>query len=252
MLATQSFGMRSELPNLVIAHGLFGSARNWRAIAKRLSRDRQVLTVDMRNHGDSFRAETQSYDDMANDLALVVSQMTGPVDLMGHSMGGKSAMMLACKELATINRLIVVDIAPVAYTHSQADNIHAMMQLPLGDISSRGDADELLATSVSDPTVRAFLLQSLNLSPGGHNWKLNLPVLKKFEPQIVGFPNELHPYLGECLFVRGGSSEYVAGAHWNAAKELFPNAELITVEAAGHWVHAEATRAFLNALEAYL
>ena len=131
MLNTVVTGTPSARPPLLIAHGLFGSARNWGVIARRLSEDRQVLTVDMRNHGTSPWTETHSYGDLAEDLAGVIAAHGGQADVLGHSMGGKAAMRLALDHGAMVCRLVVADIAPVAYGHSQAHLIHAMRGLDL-------------------------------------------------------------------------------------------------------------------------
>ena len=134
MLNTLTHGTPTARPPLLIAHGLFGSARNWGAIAKRLAEARQVVAVDMRNHGTSDWFETQTYPEMAADLAAVLD---GPSDILGHSMGGKAAMVLALGRPDLVRRLIVADIAPVAYAHSQLDKIAAMRRVDLARVRSR-------------------------------------------------------------------------------------------------------------------
>jgi esterase len=160
MLALQDFGDGAG-PPLVIAHGLFGSGRNWGVIAKRLSQGRRVITVDMRNHGASPWTATHSYPELAADLAGVVP---GPMDLLGHSMGGKAAMQLALQAPERVRRLIVADIEPVAYSHTQQGMIDAMRTVDLSVLTKRSDADAQLAAQVDDPGVRAFLLQSLDVA----------------------------------------------------------------------------------------
>ena len=164
---------RVDQPVLVIAHGLFGSGRNWGAVARRLADRRCVVTLDMRNHGLSPRADSQSYADMAGDLAEVIAALGGPVDVLGHSMGGKAAMQLALTKGALVRRLVVADIAPVAYDHDQSQNIHAMRSLDLADLRTRGEADRRLAALILDPGLRAFLLQSLDLKAHPPRWRLN-------------------------------------------------------------------------------
>jgi pimeloyl-ACP methyl ester carboxylesterase len=137
MLNTIIHGEKTDKPTLLIAHGLFGSARNWGVIAKRLSADRQVIAVDMRNHGSSPWFQTHSYADLADDLAAMID---GPVDLLGHSMGGKAAMVTALQNPHKINKLIVADIAPVAYQHSQMGPLAAMRGVDLDVVDSRADA----------------------------------------------------------------------------------------------------------------
>ncbi|MGB0798588.1 MAG: alpha/beta fold hydrolase, partial [Planktomarina sp.] len=160
-------------PPLIIAHGLFGSARNWGVIAKRLSDTRRVIAVDMRNHAGSFWDDDHSYAALGADLREVITHIGGPVDLLGHSMGGKAAMMAAVSG-ADIRRLIVADIAPVAYAHTQQHLIDAMRGLDLENINTRADATAQLSQVVDHPMVVSFLLQSLNMT--NKTWRLNLDV----------------------------------------------------------------------------
>ena len=172
MLTSVTHGEATERPPVLIAHGLYGSARNWGAIAKRLSDRRLVTAVDMRNHGESPWFEAHGYPEMAADLAEVSS---GPDDVIGHSMGGKAAMMLALSHPEKVRRLVVADIAPVAYGHSQLTMIEAMRKVDLSRVETRRDADEQLATHVTEASVRAFLLQSLDVK--ARKWRLNLDAL---------------------------------------------------------------------------
>lgn len=251
-LEQQVFGDVSDQPTLLIVHGLFGSGRNWRAIARHFSRDRRVVTVDMRNHGNSFHSDANSYGDMADDLARVIDALGAPVDVLGHSMGGKAAMVLALGNGALVNRLIVADIAPVAYSHSQVSNVDAMRAVPLDKISRRSDVDGFLARFISEPGVRAFLAQSLILAPEGNRWMLNLDALAENMDQIVGFPDVGGDYSGPTLFLRGGLSDYVQPSNHARISELFPKARIETVPDVGHWLHAEAPRRFMSAVEGFL
>lgn len=246
-LATQEYGEGGDRPPLLIAHGLFGSARNWGVIAKRLSGDRRVLAVDMRNHGDSPWAESHGYGDLASDLA---DTLGGACDLLGHSMGGKAAMMLALTRPDLVNRLIVADIAPVTYSHTQSHLIDAMNGLDLSQVGLRSDADRLLAESIEDRGVRAFLLQSLDVRE--KQWRFNLPVLKSQMDQIIGFPDIGGSYDGPVLFLSGAESDYVQKGHRDRIKALFPNARFAKIPGAGHWLHAEKPREFEAAVAAFL
>lgn len=244
MLNTLIHGQATSNPPLVIAHGLYGSARNWGVIAKRLSDSRQIIAVDMRNHGDSPHHDTQSYEAMAADLAEVIANTGGSADLLGHSMGGKAAMVLALTEPAKVGRLIVADIAPTAYKHSQIAYIKAMRSIDLGTITRRSEADEPLAQHVKDPALRAFLLQSLATEPGGARWKLNLDTLAKDMPGIIGFPEISGSFSGPTTFISGGNSDYVTPHHHAKIQSLFPNAAFDIIPEAGHWLHAEKPREF--------
>jgi len=240
-------GVQTDLPDLLIAHGLFGSARNWGVLAKRLSDTRRVVTVDMRNHGASPQVDTQSYFDMANDLAEV---MQSPMDVLGHSMGGKAAMVLALTQPERVNRLVVADIAPVSYTHTQTPLIDAMQAIDLAQISRRSDADTRLQTRIEDPTVRAFLLQSLDVK--AQEWRLNLDVLRTEMPKIIGFPDVSGQFEGLTVFLSGAASDYVQRDHREIIKPLFPNAKFAKIPNAGHWLHAEKPREFEAAIRAIL
>lgn len=237
---------------LVIAHGLFGSARNWNAIAKRLSDDRPVLAVDMRNHGNSPWEDSQTYADMAADLAKVIATNGGNADVLGHSMGGKAAMILALQYPDLVDHLIVADIAPVAYQHTQLPLIDAMRSVDLSIVSSRRDADAQLAARVSEDPVRAFLLQSLDLTGEAPRWRLNLDVLERDMGQIIGFPATSGQFTGPALFLRGGASHYVRDQDKPLIFISFPNARIETIDGAGHWLHAEAPRPFEAAVRSFL
>ena len=242
----------TSAPPLLIAHGLFGSARNWGVIARRLSDRREVLAVDMRNHGDSPRFPTQSYADMAADLAGVIAAHGGRADVLGHSMGGKAAMMLALTEGAMVNRLVVADIAPVAYSHDQTRHITALRALDLSGLTSRAEADARLAAAVTDPALRAFFLQSLDLRATPPGWRINLDVLEAEMPKIIGWPQVAGRFDGPTLFLSGALSHYVLPDYREAIRTLFPGARFAKLPGAGHWLHAEKPRAFEETVRVFL
>lgn len=251
MLTTYRHGPDEGLP-LLIVHGLFGSARNWGVVAKRLSVDRPVLTVDMRNHGDSFRAEAHGYEDMASDLAQVIEDNGGIVDALGHSMGGKSVMMLALTRPELLRRMVVADIAPVAYSHTQLHLVEAMQELDIAGLTKRSDADRHLQDIVPDSQTRAFLLQSLDLKANPPRWKLNLDVLAEEMDKILGWPAPQGRFDGATLFLSGGGSDYVLPEYRSEIKRLFPEARFAKIPGAGHWLHAEKPREFEATVAAFL
>ena len=242
----------TSAPPLLIAHGLFGSARNWGVIARRLSDRREVLAVDMRNHGDSPRFPTQSYADMAADLAGVIAAHGGRADVLGHSMGGKAAMMLALTEGAMVNRLVVADIAPIAYSHDQTRHVTAMRALDLSGLTSRAEADARLAAAVTDPALRAFFLQSLDLRATPPGWRINLDVLEAEMPKIIGWPQVAGHFDGPTLFLSGALSHYVLPDYREAIRTLFPGARFAKLPGAGHWLHAEKPREFEETVRVFL
>lgn len=250
MLNTLRTGSANGRPPLLIVHGLYGSARNWGVIAKRLSDEREVLTVDMRNHGESAHFPTHSYADLAADLAEVIAAHGGQADVVGHSMGGKASMVLALDHPEMVNRLVVADIAPVAYSHTQVHYIHAMRGLDLSAIATRGDADRALKESVPEDGIRAFLLQSLDVK--GKRWRLNLDTLETEMSKIVGFPEVTGAFTGPTLFLSGAESDYVLPAHREKIKAHFPKARFSRIPGAGHWLHAEKPREFEATLRVFL
>ncbi|NOX41122.1 MAG: alpha/beta fold hydrolase [Alphaproteobacteria bacterium] len=243
---------KAGAPPLLIAHGLFGSARNWGVLSKRLSIDRHIIAVDMRNHASSPWFSSNSYHDMATDLAEIIEAQPMPADIIGHSMGGKAAMSLALTRPDLVRHLVIADIAPVRYDHTQLPLIAAMLSLELSTISSRRDADEQLRESVPDPGVRAFLLQSLNLKTQPPSWRFNLEVLAAEMDKIIGFPQFSTHFDGPTLFLSGANSDYVAPAHHAKILTLFPNAQFRQIADAQHWLHAEKPREFEAEIRALL
>jgi esterase len=242
----------SDAPPLVIAHGLYGSGRNWGVIARRLADRRSVLAVDMRNHGDSPRHVTQSYPEMAADLAEVIESLGQPADVLGHSMGGKTSMMLALTRPDLLRRLIIADIAPVAYSHDQTRHVHAMRAVDLASVTTRAEADSALAHSVEDPALRAFFLQSLDFRTRPPVWRLNLDVLEVEMPNITGWPEVTGHFDGPTLFLTGANSSYVLPEHRDTIRALFPKARFAKIPGAGHWLHAEKPREFEETVRVFL
>jgi len=250
MLHTVISGEPTDQPALLIAHGLYGSARNWGVIAKRLSESRQVVSVDMRNHGTSPRSHHNSYFDMADDLAEVITDLGDQMDVLGHSMGGKAAMVLALQHPDLVRRLVVADIAPVAYGHTQIHLIDAMKHIDLAKVQSRSDADKQLAEQVDTASVRAFLLQSLDVKE--RVWRLNLDALAANMHLITGFPDISGEFAHPTFFLSGKESDYVQADHRPLIRSLFPAAHFAKIPGAGHWLHAEKPREFELAVDAFL
>lgn len=242
-------------PPLLILHGLFGSAGNWSSIARRLAADHRVLAVDLRNHGASPWAETMTYDAMAEDvLALMARQGLGPTVVLGHSMGGKVAMVMAFQAAERIERLIAVDVAPVAYPPVLRSLAEAMRAVDLRGVTRRSEVDALLRPAVPDDATRMFLLQNLVSAPDGLRWRLNLDAIIAGMDDISGFP-ALRPdqvYGGPTLFLRGERSGYIEDRHKAVILRHFPRTRIETIPGAGHWVHAEQPEAFLRAVTAFL
>lgn len=242
----------TDAPPLLIAHGLFGSGRNWGVIARRLADRREVVAVDMRNHGDSPRSAVQGYPEMAADLAEVIAHLGGRADVLGHSMGGKAAMMLALTWGDLVRKLVVADIAPFAYSHEQVQNVEAMRAMPLDRVRTRAEADAALAERIDDPALRAFFLQSLDLRSAPPRWRLNLDVLEAEMPKIIGWPDPPGRFDGPVLFLSGAESRYVRPENRETIKRLFPAARFAKIPGAGHWLHAEKPREFEETVRVFL
>lgn len=229
-------------PPLIILHGLFGSSRNWHSFAQKLGERFRVFCLDLRNHGESPWSDSVRYEDLAADVeAFIQSQsLVAPV-VLGHSMGGKTAMVLSLSRSELVGRLVVLDIAPVPYDHSHDEYISAMRGLDLAGLRSRKDADAALKPTVPELGVRQFLLHNLVSGEGGYRWRVNLAALADGMEWIMGFPesSSASTYTGEVLFIYGGGSDYVRSAYEPAIRRLFPNTRLEEIPGAGHWLHAE-------------
>ncbi len=251
-LAHQSYG---DGPPLILLHGLFGSGRNWTSIAKRLGEAWHVHALDLRNHGDSPWDDDVAYIAMAKDVrAFLDRQQIDRAVVVGHSIGGKTAMALALAHPERVAALVVVDIAPTAYAPKLQAYTRAMLGIDLSGVTRRSEADAELSAAIPEPAIRAFLLQNLVFNDGNTAWRINLAALDAGLPTLSGFPEHLLDltYDGPTLFLGGGQSDYIRPRHRPTIDRLFPHATLETVDGAGHWVHAEKPREFLAKLEAFL
>lgn len=240
---------------LLIAHGLFGSARNFNTLGRRLAAGRRVILVDMRNHGASPWDEAMDYPAMAGDLGDAIERLAGGrAAVLGHSMGGKAAMALALTRPELVEALAVADIAPLGYAHTHLPYVQAMRGMDLSQVTRRAQADPALAGAVPDPMLRSFLLQNLLIEDGRARWRFNLEAMEREMPRLTGWPGRWPRarFDGPVLFLRGARSDYVPPAARPVIEALFPRAEIRTVEDAGHWLHAEQPEAFATAIENWL
>jgi esterase len=239
---------------LVILHGLYGNQANWATHARHLAQHYAVVALDARNHGQSPHADTMSLDAMANDVADTLDALgLDDAHLLGHSMGGKTAMLLALRKPERVRSLVVVDIAPVAYERGLDPVLNALCSVDLAQVKSRGDADAQLAERITSKPVRDFLLTNLQRSAdGSFEWRINLPVIRRCFEEITGWPVENLSYAGPTLFIRGEESSYVLPEYHATMREQFPNGTLKSLAGAGHWVHSEKPEAVQRLVENFL
>lgn len=240
-------------PPVVILHGLFGSADGWHPVARALGERFAVHAIDQRNHGKSVYSAQMDYETMAEDTRDFMARMgIGRAALIGHSMGGKTAMRVASRFPEMVATLVVVDIAPRSYPPIHADAIEALARLDLARIAALREADAALATDIPDPVLRRFLLKSLDrTSEGAFHWRVNLAAIRRAYPCLCA-PLTLTPWPGPCLFVRGAASDYIADRDWAAIRSIFPHARLATIAGAGHWAHADDPAGFIRTVSGFL
>ena len=239
-------------PPLILLHGMLGSSRNWQTAGTDLAEHFHVFALDLRNHGKSPHADSMSYVDMLEDvLAWMDVQRLSAATLAGHSMGGKVAMLLACRYPVRVERLIVVDIAPKDYFWPEhRERFAAMNELNLGDLRSRAEAEARFEARVPSWPMRKFLTTNLErTAEGGWTWQINLPVLTAAVPQLE--KNPLQPddrYVGATRFIAGEKSSYIEAEDHGIIRAHFPLAEIRILPNCGHNPHMEAREAFVTAM----
>lgn len=239
---------------IVLIHGLFGSLENLGMVARGLSHQYEVHSLDVRNHGRSPHSDIHTYEAITEDIIGYLDQCgISRCHFLGHSMGGKAVMHLALNAPERVNKLIVADIAPVQYEPHHNDIFEGLLSLPLTEIQSRSEADLLLAKTIKEATVRQFLLK--NLVKNGHSgfsWKMNLSSLCKNYHHIMAGQTSNTPFEGEVLLIAGGESNYVQNKHRAHVLSLFPNIAMKIIPDTGHWLHAEKTELFVKLCERFL
>jgi esterase len=239
-------------PPVVLLHGLFGSARNLGTVQRALTPLFRVIAMDARNHGASPHAAGMHYATLAADvLETLDAAGIERAAVIGHSMGGKTAMTLALLEPERVGRLMVADIAPVPYRHENETVAAAMRAIPLSPGLTRAKAEAALADAVPVAALRTFLIQNLQFGPQSQ-WRIGLDEIAAAIPDLEGWETAGGSYSGATLFVSGAESDYVQPEHRPIIRALFPAARFVSVKHAGHWLHADNPAGFLSVVEAFL
>jgi pimeloyl-ACP methyl ester carboxylesterase len=233
---------------VILLHGLFGSADNWHFVAQRLAERFHVFAVDQRNHGQSPHDDEMDYPLMAADVEnFFIAQKIASAFVIGHSMGGKTAMQFALQFPNRVEKLVVADMAPRAYSPAHAPIFAALLALDLPAFQTRQQLEDALAPAIPDLALRRFLLKNLGRNDNGaFYWKMNLSGLAKNYPQLCAALNWEIPFTKPTLFLRGGKSKYISAADEPEIFRLFPAAKIQTIAGANHWVHADAPEEFLK------
>lgn len=241
---------------LIILHGMFGTLDNWQTIGKQLSEHFTVYILDQRNHGRSPHDDLIDYPTMAEDLKhFMETHWIFKAHILGHSMGGKTAMQFALEHPDMLDKLVVVDVAPKRYAGGHEEILAAILALDLKTVQSRNDAELFLRqrlTNQDEGTIQ-FLMKNLSRNPeSGFEWKMNFPAIHAHYQDILTGIEVDTTFEGETLFIRGEKSNYIQDSDWQNILKLFPQAHLETVSNAGHWVHADQPQALLEMVQSFL
>lgn len=241
-------------PDVVLIHGLFGSLENLNVIAKSLAEQYTVTNIDLRNHGKSFHSEQMDYTCMASDVQALMSHLGIPhAHLVGHSMGGKVAMQVALSFPELVTRLVVLDIAPVAYQPRHDAIFNALNNVAQAKLTQRKEADLVMQNDIEELGVRQFLLKSYTKDEDdSFTWRFNLPILQDKYQQILSEIKANDSYLCDTLFVKGNDSDYILASHREKIMQLFPKAQAKVIHGAGHWLHAQKPQAVNKVINDFL
>jgi esterase len=240
---------------LIILHGLMGSLDNWQTTAKQLSTHFQVYIVDQRNHGRSPHSKEFTYELLVSDILEFMQQHhIEKADMIGHSMGGKTVMKLALEHPGKVNKLIVVDVAPVEYEDRHSAVFKALFAVDLTVLQSRQQAEAILRSILSnDESTVQFLMKGLYRDDDNKfQWRFNVQALYDTYDEISSGITAGQPFEGETLFIKGEKSEYINASNFSEIIDLFPNNQLVEIAGAGHWVHAENPAEFIRVVEKFL
>lgn len=240
--------------HVVLIHGLFGSLENLNVIAKALSENYTVTNIDLRNHGKSFHSDSMNYTVMAADVLKLLNHLNiNKAHIVGHSMGGKVAMQLALSYPERVEKLVVMDISPVANKPRHSAIFKGLNDVANSAVTDRKAADEILAKQIPELGVRQFLLKSFAKNEQGqYQWRFNLAVLDQQYENILAQLDENDSCLCDTLFIKGNDSDYILAEHRPVIMALFPNSKAKIIHGAGHWLHAQKPLAVNKAISDFL
>jgi esterase len=226
---------------VIILHGFLGMLDNWHSFAKKLSESYRVITVDQRNHGRSFHSDDFDYKIMSQDLYQFIETLElDSVKLIGHSMGGKTVMKLLSEHSSLVDKAVIVDIAPKQYNGGHEAILEALSALDLTTIDKRSEAQDILTEKLGNPSVVQFLLKNLNRNPDqSYEWKANVKLLHEKYKEVSAEIKFDTPCEVPTLFIKGSNSNYITDDDRSDIEAVFNHSQIIEIEGAGHWVHAE-------------
>lgn len=240
-------------PAIIILHGILGSARNWHSAAKILAEKKRIIVPDLRNHGRSPHTEVHEINALVDDI-LELQQKTdaAPGVIMGHSMGGLIACEAAFRSRETVRALIVIDVAPREHRGNVVSILDTMKKVELHKCENKSDVDSRLALTIADPLIRQFVLTNLVQDDGFH-WRINLPALYAYLLALRTYrPADTDFYDGPTLFLRGERSDYITDSDSEVILQHFPQAQIITVPEAGHWIHYDNLPVLVDEVQRFL
>lgn len=254
ILHSKIYGENSSNTPLLVFHGLFGMLDNWGGFGKEMSEYFPVHLIDLRNHGRSFHSSEMSHDDLAHDiLHYMEAHGLAKANLLGHSLGGKAVMQFAVKYPLKVNQLIVVDISPKAYPPHHQGILKALESVDFNTVNSRGDVEKVLEAYIPEKSVIQFLAKNLYWTEDKKlNWRFNLPTLSEKYQDFVSNAIKFGVFTGDTLFIAGEKSNYILPQDEFLIKQQFPNAKIVKIKNAGHWVQAENPIDFTAAVKSFL
>lgn len=239
--------------DVLLLHGLFGQGSNLRGVARALAGQCRVHCLDLPDHGRSTWLQEASLAHYAREIDLWMGESgLDSAHVVGHSLGGKVAMQLALSHAARVNRLLVADIAPVAYAGQHFEIFDALQKVVAANCQSRQSAGEVLADVIEDPAVRGYLLMGFERAEGAYQWRFNMEGLRRAYARLCAAPDFDHVFTGDTLFLRGADSDYVGAEHETIMAQWFPASHLVSLTDAGHWLHMDQPQAFCDQVKRHL